>query len=64
MVILDQTLDVLIYKGFLYSEIFRVARFNSSLVYVNWSNKGRKSKVKRDVIMENETFERMYLYHV
>ena len=64
MVTLDRNLELLIYKGFLFSKIFRVAKFDSSLVFVNWSNKGRKSKVRRDAIRKNETFVKMYLYHV
>jgi len=52
MITLHGTLELLIYKWFLLSEIFKVVKFNSLLVVANWRNKAGKSKVRRDVITQ------------
>jgi len=45
-------LELIIYKWFLLSEIFRVAKPNNSLISANGNNKGGISEVRRNVIME------------
>jgi len=58
MVPLHGTLELLLDKWFLLSEIFRVARFNNLLVTANWRNKARKSKVRRDLITQTKLLRR------
>jgi len=57
MVTLDRTLDSLIYKGFLFLEIFRVAKCISLFIAANWKNKVGKSKVRRDEITQMKFYK-------
>ena len=41
-----------------FSEIFRVAKFSNLLASINWSNKGIKSEVRKDEIMETKLMQR------
>jgi len=56
MMTLDRTLELLIYKWFLFLEILRVAKFNRLLIMANWRNKAEKFKVRRNEITQRSFF--------